>query len=246
MTYRSMATVYDRLMRHVDYVKWVDGVEHQWNRMGMSPRRVLDAGCGTGSVLIPLAARNYQVYGIDKSPEMLAICQDKLLEKDLSAQLLEMDIRRIKLPEEMDAVICLCDTMNYLTKDSDLERCFKSIYRALKPGGSFIFDMRTPHYYQVVLADHQWVQQEEDVVLIWENDFSREPVIHIVLTFFVKQDNGLFRKHVEEHRQKCYQVETITELAEKAGFTMKHMGADLFGRHLDLSQDDRMYFVALK
>lgn len=246
MTYRAMASVYDQLMLHVDYTKWVDGLEYQWKRMEITTHRVLDAGCGTGSVLLPLAERKYQVYGIDKSTEMLAVCQDKLLQKELSAMLMEMDIRQIKLPEQVDAVVCLCDTLNYLTKERDLERCFKSINRALSSGGSFIFDMHTPHYYEDILADNQWVQQEDDVVLIWENDFSQKPIINIWLTFFVKQENGLFRKHLEEHQQKCYQVETVKELVEKAGFVIKYVGSDLFGELLDLSKDERMYFVASK
>lgn len=84
------------------------------------------------------------------------------------------------------------------------------------------------------------------MVLIWENDFSEKPIIDIDLTFFVKQKNGLYKKHVEEHQQKCYQIEPIKELAEKSGLFIKYVGADLFGRQLDLSQDERMYFMAIK
>ncbi|ATW25467.1 class I SAM-dependent DNA methyltransferase [Candidatus Formimonas warabiya] len=246
MTYHAMASVYDRLMGHVDYGQWVDGLEYRWRQMGTLPRTVLDAGCGTGSVLLHLVRRHYQVYGIDNSAEMLAVCQDKLFQENLPAQLLEMDIRQIRLPGGVDAVICLCDTLNYLTEEKDLARCFKSIFRALKPGGSFIFDLRTPYYYQAVLADNQWVQQEDDVVLIWENDFSHSPIMRIDLTFFVKQGNGLFRRYVEEHQQKCYSIETIRELAEKTGFALNHIGGDLLGTSLDLSKDERMYFAVRK
>jgi SAM-dependent methyltransferase len=138
MTYQAMAAVYDRLMLHVNYEKWVDGLEFQWKRLGKNPRTVLDAGCGTGSVLLPLAGRGYQVYGIDNSGDMLAVCRDKLLSRSLSAVLLEMDIRKVRLPEQVDTAICLCDTLNYLVKENDLLKCFKSIFSVLKPGGSFV------------------------------------------------------------------------------------------------------------
>lgn len=246
MTYQAMAAVYDRLMGHVDYDKWADGLEFQWRKFGINPKKVLDAGCGTGNVLVSLVKRGYQVYGIDNSSEMLAICQDKLFDHQLSAILMDMDIREVVLPEKVDAAICLCDTLNYLIHQSDWERCFKSIYQAVKPGGCFIFDMRTPYYYEQILADNQWVEQEDDVVLIWENDFSQKPVMNIELTFFVRQPNGLYQKHVEEHQQKCCQVTEIKELAIKAGFDLKFMGADLCGRPLDLSQDERIYFVVCK
>ncbi|HHT64395.1 MAG: class I SAM-dependent DNA methyltransferase [Bacillota bacterium] len=248
MTYQAMAAVYDRLMLHVNYEKWVDGLEFQWKRLGKNPRTVLDAGCGTGSVLLPLAGRGYQVYGIDNSGDMLAVCRDKLLSRSLSAVLLEMDIRKVRLPEQVDTAICLCDTLNYLVKENDLLKCFKSIFSVLKPGGSFVFDMRTPYYYEQILGDNQWVEQEDDVVLIWENDFSQKPIINIELTFFVKQERNkdIFRKYAEEHQQKCYQVEVIKELAQKTGFDIKYTGSDLFGRSLDLIRDERMYFVACK
>jgi len=248
MTYRQMAAVYDRLMLHVDYNQWVDGLEYRWKQLGKTPEKVLDAGCGTGSVLIPLVKRGYQVYGIDKSSEMLAVCQEKLFENKVSAFLMEMDIRKVLLPEKTDAAICLCDTLNYLTQKSDLARCFKSIYHILKPGGCFIFDMRTPHYYEHILADNQWVEDEGDVVLIWENDFSRKPIMNIKLTFFIKEEKtkSLFRRHVEEHQQKCYQVEEVKEQVQKAGFDLKYLGADLFGRTVDLGRDERIYFVACK
>jgi len=247
-TYQAMAQVYDRLMRHVDYNKWIDGLEYRWKLLGKTPKTVLDAGCGTGSILLPLAKRGYQVYGIDNSSEMLAVCQEKLFENNLSAALMEMDIRQVMLPEKIDAAICLCDTLNYLTEASDLERCLKSIFYVLKPGGSFIFDMRTPHYYEHILADNQWVEKEEDVVLIWENDFSQSPIMNIELTFFVRQDrkNYLYRMHVEEHQQNCYQAENVKEIVAKVGFDLKYLGSDLFGRSLVLSRDERMYFAAVK
>lgn len=134
MTYQAMAKVYDQLMLHVDYDKWADGLEYQWRKQGIMPSQVLDAGCGTGSVLLPLAKRKYQMVGIDLSSEMLSVCQDKLLQENLSAILMEMDIRQIELPEKTDAVVCLCDTLNYMTKESDLERCFNGVSRVLNPG----------------------------------------------------------------------------------------------------------------
>lgn len=246
MTYQAMASVYDQFMSHVDYNKWADGLEYQWKQLGIETHSVLDAGCGTGSILLPLVERNYQVYGIDISSDMLAVCWDRLFEKEKTAYLMEMDIRDLMLPEKVDAVICLCDTLNYLTEEQELVQSFKGFYNALRAGGSFIFDMRTPHYYENILADNMWVQREGEMILIWENDFSQKPIINIDLTFFVEHNNGLYRKYMEEHRQKCYPGDYIKDLLGKSGFYLNSINADLFGRPLDLSQDERMYFIAIK
>ncbi|MCR6544984.1 class I SAM-dependent DNA methyltransferase [Dehalobacterium formicoaceticum] len=246
MIYQSMAAVYDRLMGHVNYQDWVRGLEHQWQKLNIVPHQVLDVGCGTGNLLLPLVQGGYQVIGIDNSPEMLSVCQDRLFEKNLSSLLLEMDIEEIQLPKPVDSAICLCDTLNYLTDESALERGLKNIYHVLKPGGSFIFDLRTPHYYEDILADAEWMQKEEGLYLFWENDFSQNPLMNMELTFFIEEKNGLFRKYVEEHQQRCYPMEMMKELMEKMGFKLEAVVSNLWDRPLNLEQDERMYFICLK
>jgi len=246
MTYGDLARIYDSFMTHVNYQEWTDGLEFQWRKLNTLPKTVLDAGCGTGSVLLDLARRGYKVIGVDNSPDMLAICQQKLSEEGLPGRLFEMDIQNFVCPQGVDAVICLCDTLNYLLKEKDLERCFDSVFRSLNPGGSFIFDLHTPNYFEKVLANNQWVEREKDVLLIWENDYSECPLISINLTFFVKQKNGLYRKYEEEHRQKCYEMDTIIELVNRTGFSIKQLGSDLFGSDLNPLVHERMYFTAIK
>ncbi len=84
------------------------------------------------------------------------------------------------------------------------------------------------------------------MVLIWENDYSASPIINIDLTFFEKQKNGMYRRYMEEHRQRCYPIEMVKELVEKTGFVLKQLKADLFDSPLDPSHDERMYFVTYK
>ncbi|MGI6066742.1 MAG: class I SAM-dependent DNA methyltransferase [Bacillota bacterium] len=245
-SYQGIAHVYDRLMGHVDYQSWVSGLEEIWRETGHLPQKVLDAGCGTGNVLINIA-KKYQVWGIDNSPEMLSICQDKLFEEELTAVLLEMDIRHINLPRQFDAVICLCDTLNYLLEEGELLKSFQNMFNVLNPGGSLIFDMRSPHYYRDVLGDNQWVQQEDDdVILIWENDFSQTPIMDIDLTFFVKDRSNIFRRFSEVHRQRCYETDHVAKLVKTAGFKLKKISGDFTGVQFDPEAHERIYFVAEK
>ncbi|MDD2498223.1 MAG: class I SAM-dependent methyltransferase [Desulfitobacteriaceae bacterium] len=245
-SYQDIAHVYDRLMGHVDYRSWVSGLERVWREMGSTPLNVVDAGCGTGSVLVNLA-KKFHVWGIDTSPEMLSICQDKLYEEGLQAVLLEMDIRNITLPIQVDTVICLCDTLNYLLEEEELLKSFQSMFNVLIPGGSLIFDMRTPHYYRDVLGDNQWVQQEDDdVILIWENDFSQTPIMDIDLTFFVKEKSNIFRRFSETHRQRCYEIDHVEELVKSAGFKLKKISGNLSGVQFDPEAHERVYFIAEK
>jgi len=244
--YGSLAGVYDRLMAHVDYSAWVEGLTDAWRQLGKAPETVLDLGCGTGSLLIPLAAQGYRVTGIDNAPDMLAACQDKLAAAELTAGLWEMDIRSLRLPQPADAAICLCDTLNYLRSEKDLSRAFKSVARCLKNGGSFIFDLRTLHYYRDILGESQWVQDEGDVLLIWDNDFSQPPEMMIDLTYFIRQKNGLYQRLSEEHLQRYFSPERVLELLAEAGLRVQWSGGDFTGRPLEVDGDERIYFAAVK
>lgn len=245
-SYHSLAYVYDHLMSHVDYQEWVNGLEREWQKTGEHPQTILDLGCGTGNILVELSRRNYSVYGIDNSPEMLAICFEKLGEHHQQVNLLEKDMRDFTLPQQVDAVICLCDTLNYLLDEEELLQTFQSINRCLKSEGSFIFDLRTPHYYETTLSNNQWVQEEDDVVLIWNNDYSEQPIMEMNLTFFVNQVNDMYRRYEEIHIQRCYEIEKIESLLEKAGFIVEQISSDLSGTSLDDLESERMYFITSK
>src|SRR6266581_5500689 len=69
---RDYAAAYDDLYQDKDYLAETDLIENVFKLYGQSTvRRVLDLGCGTGGHAVVLAARGYEVVGIDRSAEML-------------------------------------------------------------------------------------------------------------------------------------------------------------------------------
>lgn len=60
------------------------------------------------------------------------------------------------------AVISVCDSMNYLTDEEDLEYLFALVNNYLDPGGLFIFDMNTIHKYRDVIGDTTIAEDRED------------------------------------------------------------------------------------
>ena len=95
--YDAIARVYDRLNAELDYGAWADFVEAVFARfLPARPSLVLDLACGTGSMTHALAARGYDMIGVDLSPEMLSVamsragevcplflCQDMLPSRDI-------------------------------------------------------------------------------------------------------------------------------------------------------------------
>ncbi len=243
--YGSLAACYDRLMAHVDYAAWADGLETVWKRQGMRPELVLDAGCGSGSVMLELLARGHRVFGVDNASEMLALAAEKVFAAGKTPELFEMDIRALRLPEPCDAVVCLCDTLNYLTKPVDMENTLQSFYRVLKQGGSLIIDLRTPYYYRCVLADRQWVEEEDGLLLYWQNDW-RPPFMEMALTFMTEEENGLWRRTDDLHRQRCYGRRELQRMLRAAGFREIEVLEDLKRGRPANAKTERVYFCAKK
>jgi ubiquinone/menaquinone biosynthesis C-methylase UbiE len=90
--------------------------------------RALDVGCGTGYQLHDLAARGFEVTGVDGSPDMLAEAHHNVP----GAELHEADVAALPLPDaSFDLVLCI-EVLRYLP---DPERCISEIARVLRPGG---------------------------------------------------------------------------------------------------------------
>jgi ubiquinone/menaquinone biosynthesis C-methylase UbiE len=100
------------------------------------PRRgvILDAGCGTGQMSLPLAEIGYEVRGYDISPEMIEVARSKV-GAGLSARYDVADVRA--LPEASGAVdtVIVCKLFIHV---SDWENAARELLRVLRPGGSLV------------------------------------------------------------------------------------------------------------
>jgi len=86
LPYNRLAALYDGLMGEVDYRQWASYLQELSQRYSAPGRRLLDLGCGTGTLTMFLAEAGFDVIGVDLSSEMLAIAADKGLARNLSPQ----------------------------------------------------------------------------------------------------------------------------------------------------------------
>ena len=138
--YQSFARVYDMFMNDVPYEEWADYIQSLLLEYGVEDGLVLELGCGTGSLTEILSARGYDMIGVDNSEEMLEIALDKKTESGQDILYLLQDMREFELYGTVRAVISICDSMNYITEETDLLEVFRLVNNYLDPGGVFIFD----------------------------------------------------------------------------------------------------------
>ncbi|NLK28048.1 MAG: class I SAM-dependent methyltransferase [Clostridiales bacterium] len=218
--YTGFATVYDMFMDNVPYEEWAEYVDHLLKKNGVEQGLVLELGCGTGNLTELLAAKGYEMIGVDASEEMLAIAREKSSDKENGILYLCQDMREFELYGTVAAVVSVCDSMNYILKEEELLKIFRLVNNYLDPGGLFIFDLDTQYAYEEVLGDATIAENREEGSFIWENTYYEDEMVNeINLTLFLpdKEEKGLFRRYEETHYRRAYSIETIKKLLEEAG-----------------------------
>jgi SAM-dependent methyltransferase len=122
---------------------------------------VLDLCCGSGQLAARLAARGFQVTGVDGSAEMLRYAR----RNEPCARFVLADARSFRLPQEYALAVSVFDSLNHVTRPVELARVFENVYRALLAGGAFCFDMNTAYAFRsnrkglsaIVQPDHAYI-----------------------------------------------------------------------------------------
>jgi SAM-dependent methyltransferase len=124
---------------------------------------VLELGCGTGRVLLPLVASCKYIQGIDLSPAMISICRDKLLQAGIPttrARVQEGDITGFELGRVFDFIIAPFRVLQNLESDAEVDGLFRCIHKHLASGGTCVLNVFRPNREPEVLR-RQWVETEE-------------------------------------------------------------------------------------
>lgn len=244
-SYRSLAGAYDALTLDVPYARIADFIEAVLRSFGKEPKSVLDLACGTGSMSVLLAERGYEVLGADLSEEMLTVAQQKAAAmQDNAPYFICQPMQRLRLPYTVDLVVSILDSINYLTKPEDCRATFQRVFRALSPGGVFLFDVNTPEKLRA-MHEQVFLDENDDTFCVWRGEFDEHTKICSYGMDIFRREGALWRRTVEEHREYAYTQEELTHCLLDAGFSQVHVYADLeFCAPREGEQ--RIYFVAEK
>ena len=106
---------------------------------------ILELGCGTGRVTIPVARTGARVVGVDRSAEMLgyALKRTRRIRSRLRPAWLLGDIRFLPFSSSarFDLVMAPYGILQSLVRESDLAATLSSVHRVLAPNGTFGVDL---------------------------------------------------------------------------------------------------------
>ena len=226
--YDGLAGSYDAMMTDAVYQKRAKWLEKLFRKSKISVQTVLDLACGTGTIACLLAECGYQVTATDGSEEMLVQAMQKAAELEENVPLfLHQTMPGLRLLEPVDAAISTIDSLNYLTRERDLRETFKRVYRWLKPGGAFIFDVNTP--YKLRRMDGQmYMDETEDSFCVWRTFFSeRTQICTYQVDLFQEREDGAWERTFEEHREKAWSMDQLRLFLQEAGFEEITVTGDL-------------------
>jgi SAM-dependent methyltransferase len=148
------------------------------DRLPKGGATVLELGCGTGRVSVPLALGSTFLHGVDHSPAMAEICRGKLLASGLRPEracVSFADITDLRLDTRFDFVVAPFRVMQNLVSDAQVVGLFAVVRAHLNVGGRCILNAFRPNRVpEVLLTD--WCSSDE--TLEWDVPFENGRVVH--------------------------------------------------------------------
>lgn len=242
--YTGFAYVYDEYMDNIPYEEWCEYLVERLKEQGVTPdMEIADLGCGTGTVTQLLDKAGYNCVGIDNAPDMLTIAAEKLYESGQEIVYSLQDMRDFELPYEVDAMVSIADSMNYITSKEDITSVFECVKKGIKPGGVFIFDLKTIHFFRDVLAENTYAENRDDSAFIWDNYYDEETRNNEYdLAVFIKNEDESFIRYEENHFQHGFYMEEVLEAAETAGLEVEAV-YDAFTTDAPKEDSERLYYI---
>ena len=223
--YHELAKSYDRLTNDVDYHATVDFYMQILDREGLKPRTVVDLACGTGSVTEILARKGYAVTGVDMSEEMLTEAMAKVMDMENPPRFVCQKLQELHLPVAVDMAVCALDSLDYVTEPADCAEAIRRTWKALNPGGIFIFDVNTPEKLRA-MDGQVFLDEDDDVYCVWRGEFDGETnICSYGMDLFQREGDAWYRSF-EEHREYAYSAGQLVGYLKDAGFTGIEVYAD--------------------
>jgi SAM-dependent methyltransferase len=202
---------------------------------------VLELGCGTGRVLLPLARAGHTIVGLDGSPQMLARCKAKLRDEPKAVRdrvtIHEGDVRSFDLGTKFALVIAPFRVVQQISTIDDQLRFLDAVARHVAPDGRFIFDVFNPNFASLISADGK---EREDTPVQQMPDgrsFRRsyrivrvrwiEQVSEVELLYYVSDSSsGTPKRHVQPFEMRWYLRAELVHLLARSGFRVDTIYGD--------------------
>ena len=163
--------------------RWWALIYDQWNETGGRAARrqrelgfyrehlqgtygaILEAACGTGSIMLPLLQDGFDVFGFDVSLPMLEVLRRKAADLDISdidARITQQDLAGFVYDRQFAAVLIPASSIMMLSTQQGQIDCLRRVYDSLRPGGRLLLNFYIPSYTDDLLLHRDSPPEEEE------------------------------------------------------------------------------------
>jgi len=231
----TYASAYDALYADKDYEAECDILENTFCvYAACAVRSVLDLGCGTGAHAVRLSQRGYEVTGVDVSPAMLSIAQEKADAatyplKGAAPSFRLGDIRSLDLGRTFDAVVMMFAVLGYQVANEDVLATLASARRHLDPGGVLVFDA----WYGPAVARIGPTQRvkvldtdSRKIIRVADADIDeRHGVCRVLYRLWELAEDCLVSEASESHTMRFFYPMELELLLMQTGFELRRLAA---------------------
>ena len=201
----------------------VDFLVHCFKRFARRApiRRVLDIACGTGPHLIRLADRGYRMSGLDLSAKNIEFLGQRVADTGHRADLFVGDMTDFRLPNRVDAAICMQDSQGHLLTNEALLAHLRCVARAVRPGGLYVFDRYMASSWTDPARRWSWTRRRGSLIV--RATFSAlndvDPVTQVFREDMTLEavENGTSHVYRQSHMSRMVFPQELRALVDLAG-----------------------------
>ncbi len=251
--YEAIASVYDDFTADYEVEAWLADLGVALERHGLTGRRLLDVGCGTGKSFLPMLKWGWEVTACDISASMLELARAKAGD---AVRLSLADMRELPDFGEFDLVWALNDAVNYLLEVEEIELALAGMGHNLAGTGLLLFDLNALRAYRTFFAE-TIVVERRGRRLVWRGQGAPDVESGAIseARFEIEEldpntgkGSGEVTAHV--HRQRHFPAEEVIEVLNRVGLEcLDVFGMELDGilrQPLDEAVHTKMVFIARK
>jgi SAM-dependent methyltransferase len=208
------------------------------------PGPALEAGCGTGRILLKLLAAGFDVEGMDASHDMLQLCRDKASARDLAPVLYRQLMQRMDIARSYVTIFVPFASFALMTDLNDARQALERFFHHLTPGGDLLFSTYLPR--DTASERPEWIQcgslfhptrglVRVSMASAVDRDAQVATDYH---RFEVMDGDAVVETVVHSIRLRWYQRNEMTGMLEAAGFRDIRVWGDHSDR--EATPDDRV------
>ena len=196
--------------------------EREIERYGVPETSMAELACGTGTFLCAWARRHrgWILMGSDQSAGMLRAARWKLRAAGLTAKLLRQRLQKVALPRPAGLAVCVFDSINHLTRSSDLHRSLRAIARSLLPGALLVFDTNDERAFGRIFTGTWTVDTEGLHVAVAASASDDETFGTLGFRIFERRKGNCWRRTDITIRERNWRSCEVVEALDAAGLDL--------------------------